>query len=72
MKTLLAAAAMFGLAGFLLLSQPAYSITAASLDQGVRTASAQSDVVQVAEKKKKGKKKSDKKKKGKKGKKASD
>ena len=48
MKTLLAATAVVGLAGFLL-SQPAYSITAANLDQGARTASAQSDVIQVQE-----------------------
>ena len=71
MKTLLAATAVFGLAGFLL-SQPAYSITAANLDQGARSASAQSDVIQVAEKKK-GAKKAGKKKGAKKaGKKGSD
>jgi hypothetical protein len=55
MKPLLAATAVVGLAGFLL-SQPAYSITAANLDQGARTASAQTDVIQVQEKKKAAKK----------------
>ena len=71
-KTLLAAVAGLGLAGFLL-SQPALSSTTTALDHGARTANSQSAVMvaQADTKKKKGKKKSGEKKKKKSGKKSS-
>jgi hypothetical protein len=62
MKTLLAAMAALGLAGFLL-TPPAYSNTSATFDPGARPHAQQSGIILAEADKKKAKKKTDKKKK---------